>query len=295
MVGVSVIIPFSRFKAVRSTLKSLVSQTGAVDFEVIIVGFGSNKINTSSYSLKIRTIDSKIKLNPARARNIGASKAKGRALLFLDDDCVVSKNWLTASLQALTKRGVGVVGGMVKGFDNNFFSQTTDYSNFDSAQLKKPSYGPVCSSTMAVLKKNFVKVGGFNEKLRTVEDIDFCYRLELLGLKSYYEPKVVVYHRHRIDNLGKLIGHSFYWGRKSGLYIATTYPNRTVGNMILSRVTNPLLFFLFLLPLSFYLTAKSVIICFRDNKGVFWHLPFIFLAKTSYNLGTLYNLLRYDN
>jgi len=130
---------------------------------------------------------------PAEARNIAAKEAKGDILVFLDDDCYpTSKHWL----EHLTRYG-GVVSGRIvtpKTFMGNFIKVMGGLGTPDLG-LESITTNKAPSTNMAIPKKLFNKIGGFNSELVVGEDIDLCKRLTSIGKNIRYEPLAVVEHR----------------------------------------------------------------------------------------------------
>jgi glycosyltransferase involved in cell wall biosynthesis len=89
-----VIVTFNRKKELQLCLDSISSQKIDFPFEVIVVynGESSYTDKTQSKSLKIENIMISSS-TPAHARNIGITKATGEYIFFLDDDCILPKNY----------------------------------------------------------------------------------------------------------------------------------------------------------------------------------------------------------
>ncbi|MEM5882603.1 MAG: glycosyltransferase, partial [Candidatus Aenigmatarchaeota archaeon] len=66
---------------------------------------------------------------------------------------------------------------------------------------------------MACKKKDFLKIGGFNEKLKVLEDFDFSERMSKLGKISFVESTFVLTSSRRIRK----------WGLKAIPKYLTTY------------------------------------------------------------------------
>jgi len=94
---ISVIIPTHNSElTIERCLNSLISQTFSREkFEIIIVDDGS-KDNTITIAKRVGA-DLVLEIDqcfPGKARNVGASKAKGNPLAFIDSDCEAEHDWL---------------------------------------------------------------------------------------------------------------------------------------------------------------------------------------------------------
>jgi glycosyltransferase involved in cell wall biosynthesis len=104
-VAVSVIIPVFRRSTFPRTLRSLQSQTlPASEFEAILVFDGNRPERFASKDVectefRLRMIDQE-QSGAAAARNRGALKARGRILVFLDDDIEAAPDLLKIDLAA---------------------------------------------------------------------------------------------------------------------------------------------------------------------------------------------------
>lgn len=263
---VSVIIPVSRPKKARKAIEAVERQDYPNRFlEIIPVGVRGQ-------------------FSPGKKRNIGAQEAEGEILIFLDDDCLPQEGWLKENIKALKDETVGAAGGMVKGQSGRYFARSHDFANFTFAQNKKRRVMPVCAASLAIKKKVFQKVGGFNEKMRVGEDTDLCMRLERLGYQTVYEPKIKVLHDHRRETLKELLAYQYNNGRIKGLTIETRYP-LTSWFIFLKTIARPWLYWLFVLPFAFLATLVAVGVNLKDRPEVLYLSPGIFLGKLACQLG----------
>jgi GT2 family glycosyltransferase len=128
-------------------------------------------------------------------------------------------------------------------------------------------------------------VQGFNEELRSGEDTDFCYRILQNGFKVIYQPSIKVLHNHRRNSFSRLIHYSYFYGRASGLYVKSRYPQMSLRNILVTKVTNPQLYPLFIIPYALGSTLNIVRINLREFPHVVLYAPFIFLSRVASHIG----------
>jgi len=140
---------------------------------VIIATLGEKDISGLILSLKkqLNTIDEIIveidlENNVSRVRNKGWKRAKGKIIVFLDDDVIISDNFIKQGLKDFVNYDFGqskVIGGIVN--------------------AKDKFTGTVMWFKRTVLKR----VGGFNEQFSFYnEDIDIYLRCIKMGFRYGY-------------------------------------------------------------------------------------------------------------
>ena len=103
---------------------------------------------------------------------------------------------------------------------------------------------------MAIRRKVFEKIGGFDEKLLIAEDVDLVWRLWKEGISIKYNSKAVIFHYHRTSLLS-LLKHAFNSGNGSiGFLKKYGFLNRFLKGTFLATVLTLFIpiFFLILLP-----------------------------------------------
>jgi mycofactocin system glycosyltransferase len=181
--------------------------------EIIVVDDGSKKdVSQIITSGNIQIVRLEKSQGPATARNIGAGKAGGDILAFLDADCTAGERWLKDIVPFFLASKVGAVGGYVVGFYQkgwlDRYESTASSLNMGNRILLEGKSGStfyVPTANMLVRRDSFMSIGGFRAGMRTGEDVDFCWRLRDLGLTLLYVPfgRVAHKHRHRLDKILK--------------------------------------------------------------------------------------------
>lgn len=181
---VSVIVPtYMEEKYIGKTLKSVKNQNYK-NFEIIVVDSSSSDKTVKIAKKYADKIIVTKKRGVARARNIGAKKAKGEILIFLDADTSLKEDFLDNILRKFIKNDV--IGVVPKITCKNKKSKILfDLENKGVKLSILIDYPMVPATCVCYKKKVFQKVGGFNEDYITSEDIDLSIRTRHFGRFIY--------------------------------------------------------------------------------------------------------------
>lgn len=170
----------------------LVCDNGSTDGTAALVRSWQNRLP------QLRLIDASARRGASAARNIGASLARATLLAFCDADDVVADDWLLRMRRAL--RRSALVAGAGETTRLNPPGQASVSWSVDTVITKPywPRYPAAASSNLGVSAPAFREVKGFDESLRTGEDIDLCWRMQLAGARLVRHPEVVVHIRKRV-------------------------------------------------------------------------------------------------
>lgn len=141
-------------------------------------------------------------------RNAGVGEACGEWVAFTDGDCFVAPHWLR-ELRKVFGRSEVVAGRTVA-------VGKPRYGELSRVELLQEGYDVTYPSCNLVYRRElFERLGGFDRRFITAEDIDLNMRAVLVGATIAYAPEAVVYHRMRANFLRFLI-QAFWngYGRK---------------------------------------------------------------------------------
>jgi GT2 family glycosyltransferase len=215
-VQVSFVIPlFNCLELTRAGLAGL-QQTipSGVSHEIILVDDGSTDGTRewlSTLAEPFVVLLNERNLGYAKANNRGASVARGRLLVLLNNDLIFSRGWLQPMLQAHARLGprAGVVGNVQR----NARTGQVDHSGIIVNHKGKPEHdtrlcrwpghsectvAAVTGACLLIERALYLSLGGFDEGfLNGGEDVDLCLRLEALGRTNVVALRSVI--RHHIS------------------------------------------------------------------------------------------------
>jgi glycosyltransferase involved in cell wall biosynthesis len=188
-----VIATKDRVRYLERALDSLQRQTGAPPFEVVVVDNGSTDATSQSVREYARGFPAVRCLavpqpNRGKARNRGVSAARGRYILFCDDDVKLPAGWIAAHAAAHDQGGERVVNGPILNVPSYADRPKPKPANYSRAFL--------CTCNASLSKAAFLRAGGFDETfdLYGWEDTELGVRLRLAGLRWKFAWGAYLWH-----------------------------------------------------------------------------------------------------
>ena len=181
------------------------------DYELLVVDDGS----TDGSRDTARRHDAEVletggRTGPARARNLGARRARGEYLFFIDADCEVEPSTLSRAAAALAAdRGLVALFGS---YDDRpaapgLLSQYKNLQHHWVHQRGRQEATTFWAGCGMVRRTVFLELGGFDAARYarpSIEDIELGYRLSAAGHRIRLDPSVRVKH-HKVWRLGALL------------------------------------------------------------------------------------------
>ncbi|KPK00673.1 MAG: hypothetical protein AMK71_08060 [Nitrospira bacterium SG8_35_4] len=290
MIEVTVIIPAKNEEAcIGNCIESINrNEYPSERYEVIVVDNGSSDSTVSIAKSHGAEVAIKPGVNVSALRNLGASMAKGSVLAFIDADCTVASDWL-AEAEKYFKRDDVVCFGSTPGIpDNPTWVQRT----WALARLKKEEEVETAwleSMNMFVKKEFLQKIGGFNERLETCEDVDISYRLSRYG-RIISDTNIRAVHHGEARDIREFFVKEKWRGKGN-------YPGIFAHALRIDEMPSVILPFYFALvpalAFVFYLIGSSGLLI--SGLLILWQMPVIMIAyiKTvkRFELATLFRMV----
>jgi GT2 family glycosyltransferase/SAM-dependent methyltransferase/tetratricopeptide (TPR) repeat protein len=240
-IACSIVIPtWNRRDLTEQCLVRLAAVTDGCEYEVIVVDNGSTDTTPEflqTLSGDVHIIRNEENLGFAVACNQGAKIAQGQFVVFLNNDTLPLKGWLSALLREVeSSPEIGVVGSKLLYEDGTIqhggvaFSWLygTAYHIYTHVSADAPLVNrrrelqAVTGACMLVRRESFEAVGGFDEGFRNgFEDVDLCLKIRDRGWSVVYQPQSTLYHlesqtpgrkAHELENIARFIARwSIHW------------------------------------------------------------------------------------
>jgi len=200
----------NRCAQLKRALEHYESLSTEILWELIVVNNGSSDQTesvleeyTRNSSLPLKIFFQPIK-GVSHAKNLGLSHARGDVVVFSDDDCYPSVDYLDRLKLTFKDSSISYCGGRVLLYDMNdrplTLQESSDYKELKPHRIL-PS-GVIHGANMAFRRLELLKINGFDERFgpgrffSSGEDTDVLRRMSLTGYAGCYDPKIVVFHHH---------------------------------------------------------------------------------------------------
>ena len=204
MPKVSVLIPvYGHAEYVLDSLKSVFAQSYD-DFEVIVINDGSPDASESVLDSYIRSGEIRYVYQEnkgvAAARNHGLDLASGEFIAYLDDDDIWPVDKLDVQVQQMENCDAVIVGGTSHVFLGDEYADEDSFAHGEFKLLNTIDFflgNPFASPGQVMIRKSALDaVGGFNEAIWGVDDLDLWIRLSRIGEIRKYEHLALYYRVH---------------------------------------------------------------------------------------------------
>ncbi|WP_432050167.1 glycosyltransferase family 2 protein [Verrucosispora sp. NA02020] len=201
---VSVVVPnYNKERTLGDCLSAVYAQTVAPAEVIVVDDASTDRSRRIAAGFGCTVLALPVNGGVSAARNAGAARATGDVLLFVDSDVALAPGTLAAAVRVLREHpDCGVVQGIYDLRPLHDDGPVEAYKTLFEHFWRRRATG-VTSTTMfaltAVPKDVFELVGGFDERLRDAEDVEFGTRLP-----ARYEIRVSAEMVGRHDDVDRL-------------------------------------------------------------------------------------------
>ncbi|MEE8428146.1 MAG: glycosyltransferase, partial [Gammaproteobacteria bacterium] len=210
---VSIIIPvFNKYRYTINCLESIQKYSSGISYEVILIDDCScdETTNIQHWVKNIRVLSNDKNLGFVRSCNKGSAIAKGKYIVYLNNDTAVTEGWLKALIGAFhALDNVGFVGaklvypdGKLQEAGGIIWSDGSGHNYGRNDDPGDPKYNYMrevdyCSGAcIAIERRRFMELGMFDDEYAPAyyEDTDLAFKVREAGMRVVYQPACRVVH-----------------------------------------------------------------------------------------------------
>ncbi len=194
-----------------SSLESMNYDRDRIEFILVDNGSNDGSVEYMRYRFPgVKVIANSRNLGFCVACNLGARAARGEYVVFLNNDMRVDENWLEPLIEAVRSGETDCATSLILSWDGSCVNFGGAGANFHGIGFQQGINDPdvekykerkqilfACGGSMAIRKDLFCRVNGFDDSFFAYfEDVDFGWRLWVMGYRVLFVPESTAYHHH---------------------------------------------------------------------------------------------------
>lgn len=216
---VSIVIPvYNQFEYTYHCVESILKNSGDITYEILIGNDCSTDLTTQIDSILpgVKCVTNEKNLRFVLNCKNAAKYAKGKFLLFLNNDTQVQKNWLEPLVTLIESADdIGMVGskliypdGLLQEAGGIVWRDGSawNYGNRQNPSLPEFNYVKevdyISGASIMLPRALWEEIGGFDETFVPAycDDSDLAFTVRKKGYRVLYQPKSVVVHFEGVSN-----------------------------------------------------------------------------------------------
>jgi len=216
---VSIVIPvYNQFEFTYHCVESIIQNSGDVSYEIIIANDCSTDLTTQIDRIipGVLCVTNEKNLRFLRNCNNAAKRAKGKYILFLNNDTQVQKNWLQPLVTLIeSAQDIGMVGskliypdGTLQEAGGILWRDGSAWNYGNRRNPAEPEFNYVkqvdyiSGAAIMLSRQLWEEIGGFDELFAPAycEDSDLAFTVRKMGYRVMYQPQSVVVHFEGVSN-----------------------------------------------------------------------------------------------
>jgi GT2 family glycosyltransferase len=235
----SVIVPVYNGSRTLGQCLSALAASSFRDFEVVVVDDGSSDDSAAvARTFRVRLVGLEQNSGSAAARNAGVAASSAPLLFFLDDDIIVSSSLLKSAMDILGDRPElsALFCSFTKGtIREDTCSRHKNLLHHWTHQTASSEAVTFCGGFGLIRRAAFLAVGGFDPRLRFLEDVDLGYRLHRAGHRIFLAKHLQATHA-KAYTLGSLLRSDVF--ERAAPWARLMLTHRIFRNDLNTRVHN---------------------------------------------------------
>lgn len=216
---VSIVIPvYNQFDYTYHCLESILRHSGSVSYEILLADDCSTDLTKEIEKIitGIHVIRNQTNLRFLLNCNNAAAQAKGKYILFLNNDTQVQADWLHPLVELMeSDQTVGLTGsklvysnGHLQEAGGIFWNDASAWNYGHMQNPEDPEYNYVkevdyiSGASLMIRRSLWEEIGGFDQRFVPAyyEDSDLAFEVRRHGYRVVYQPLSVVVHFEGVSN-----------------------------------------------------------------------------------------------
>jgi GT2 family glycosyltransferase len=235
-----VVVAYKAGESLTRCLDSLAGEPGLHEVIVVDTGEGGSEIEEARGREAVRVLDPGENLGFAGGSNLGARKAEGDVLVFLNPDTVTAPGAVAQLVRTLEDPGIGIVMARLLLLDRPELLNSRGLEVHVSGISWAGGYGEpaetveavadiaaASGTAMAIRADTFRRLGGFTHELFMYqEDLLLGWKARLAGLRVVVDPGADVYHDY---DYGRNPAKNYLLERNRLVFLLSAYSPRLLA------------------------------------------------------------------
>ncbi|MDO9535816.1 MAG: glycosyltransferase, partial [Bacillota bacterium] len=218
-----IVLNYNKPAMTLACIESLWRQTQGYRYEIVLVDNGSTPENVMALApaeAGARIVRTGVNRYFGEGNNLGCEAARGRYVVFLNNDIIATPGWLEPLIRRLENDpGIGATGPQLVSPDGRLQEAGAeigatgdeqrygrDADPFDPAYAVERDVMYASAAALAMRKDTFERVLGFDLYYEPAyyEDCDLCLKIRQLGLKVLYCPDARIIHIENATSMDQM-------------------------------------------------------------------------------------------
>jgi glycosyltransferase involved in cell wall biosynthesis len=202
----SVVVPvLDAADVVSGQLEALASQEWSRPWELVVADNGSTDDTIAIVERyrdrvpALRVVDASDRRGQAHALNVGVREARAEAVAFCDADDEVAPGWVAAMGEALERDSFVACRSEAGKLNDAWVGETREPQPTGAlSTVPFPPFAPYAGSGgLGVTRAVHERLGGFDESMQALFDVDYCLRAWEAGIELELVPAALLHYRYR--------------------------------------------------------------------------------------------------